>query len=340
MLVWLLSTALLTLCAGGCTRDDDAHAHLIQIDAVEQRGAQAGQLLVRGEGMPTGMRGEARLLGTLFAPGLEPRAIDARLPCRALGKTEAMVELSDVLDARDASVEGPFSGRVELRFGDQARGRVVGRRDHVLVRLGRTPSLEQQFAQRKRAQAFQRSLGVRALLLGDDGLSVAELAPDGPAARAGLAAGDVVTQLMDRPIQLPRDFVSAGDESSMQIDILRGPKRTPHRLRIALAESAGQTTLLGLGLALGACLGLWLCAAAPRETLWAPRRREYWLALCLLASLVLLAHLLLAAAPPSACVLGRAAIAGTLAGAFAMCCRRLLRPTSRTARDPALAPLL
>jgi hypothetical protein len=350
-LAWLLALALYV----GCGREDDAHAHLIQIDTVEQRWGDSGQLLVRGEGMPQGMRGEARLVGTLFAPGREARAIDARLPCRALGKTEVLVELEAVLqpegvDARGSApeqpggvvLEGPFSGRVELRFGTHDAGRVVGRLDNILVRLGRPPSLEQQFAERKRTQAFQRSLGVRALLLSDDGLSVAELEPEGPAARAGVFVGDIVTRLMDRPLQLPRDFVAVGDVSDVQLDLLRGPNRTPQRRHILIAKAnpAGDPTLLGLGLTLGASLGLWLCMALPREKLWAPRRREYWLALCLIGSLTWLSHLLLAAAPAALSVLGRAALAGMLCGAFAMCCRRLLRPTSRTTRDPALAPLV
>lgn len=325
--------------ASGCARDD-ASAHLIRIHAVEQRLEEPERLIVLGEGMPEGMRGEARLSGVLFTADHGQQALDVRAPCRALGKTEVAIELDAVpeLSAR----EGPFSGRVELRFGQSAEQRVVGRLDGVLARLGRAPSLAQQFAELKKAQAFQRSLGVSALLLGDDGLSVAELEPEGPAARAGLNVGDVLTEVAGRPVQLPRDFVAESAASVVDIAVRRGPTRQALRLRVLREPPAPPhlDAVLALGFCLGLGLGALLLSATPSARLWAPRRREYWLSLCLAASLGALAFVLLDLAPLVPRELGRATLAGAVAGALAMCCRRLLRPTSRTKRAPVLSPLL
>jgi hypothetical protein len=323
----------------GCT-PDDASAHLIHIQGIEQRLDEPERLIVRGEGMPEGMRGEARLSGVLFTSDLGPQPIDVRAPCRALGKTEVAVELTTVpeLSAR----EGPFSGRVELRFGRSLEQRVVGRLDGVRARLGRAPSLAEQFAELKRAQAFQRSLGVHALLLGDDGLSVAELDPEGPAARAGLSVGDVVIEVAGRPAQLPRDFIGDSSAREVELAVRRGPTRDALRVRVQREPAAPPhlQAVAALGFALGLGLGALLLAALPTQRLWAPRRREYWLSLCLVGSLGALAFVLLDLAPLVPRELGRGLFGGLLAGALVMCCRRLLAPTSRTKRAPLLSPLL
>jgi hypothetical protein len=323
----------------GCARDD-ASAHLIHIQGIEQRLDEPDRLIVRGEGMPEGMRGEARLSGTLFTAEKGPQTIDVRAPCRALGKTEVAVELEAVpeLNAR----EGPFSGRLELRFGRSAEQRVVGHLDGVRARLGRAPSLAEQFAELKRAQTFQRSLGVKALLSGDDGLSVAELDADGPAANAGLNVGDAVTEVAGRPVQLPRDFIGDNAARDVELAVRRGPAREMLRLRVQREPPAPPhlSAVVALGLALGLGLGALLLAAVPRPRLWAPRQREYWLSLCLANTLGALAFMLLDLAPLVPRALGRSLLAGALAGALVMCCRRLLEPTSRTKRAPLLSPLL
>jgi hypothetical protein len=336
---WMALGAIATLLAA-CSPAEGARAHLIRIDAVEQRWDQTQQLFARGAGMPRGMRGEARLSGLVFLPGQSATAIDARVPCRALDESLVAIEVEDAL--REVEGDGTFEGRLELQFGAQASGRVVGRLEQVRARLGRRPTLEQEFRARQHAQSFQRALGLHELLLGDDGVSVAELDADGPAARAGLARQDVVTRIAGRPVQLPRDLIAPPETFAFDIELQRGPLHTRHVVHVALPpdQLPQRAALYGLGFALGASLSVLGCGTLPRSRLWAPRRREYWLTLCSLVCVWLIGLLLCDMLAPALAVLSRASLLGLLAGGTLVCCYRLLVPTSRTTRDADLAPLV
>ncbi|HEX6241409.1 MAG TPA: hypothetical protein VFZ61_10965 [Polyangiales bacterium] len=333
---WLALIAALA----GCSRESAGRADLVRIDGVEQRWDRVDQLIARGEGMPQGERGEARLVGLVFLPERPPRALDARVPCRALDKNRVAVDLAPL--ARELSTDAPFEGRLTLEFGSRTDARLAGTRDQVVARLGRAGDLGREFGARQRAQAFQRELGIRALVLGDEGVSVAELDPKGAAARGGLALHDRVLRVGDGPVQLPRDVVAQREAGEVLLTVQRGTAHTRHTLRVRWTEelTAGRETLWGLGLGLGAALSSLFFATRSNRWLWAPRRKEYYLALCLSLSLWLLALMLCAALPATLASLGQASLVGLVLGYLSVCCSRLLRRTSRTTSSADLAPLV
>jgi hypothetical protein len=315
-------------------------AALIRVDRVEQALERSDELLLRGDGFPPGMRGEAQLRGTLYPVGRPPVAIELRAPCRALGAQKARVEL-DALPGQLAG-EGPFEGSVEVRFGSHDDAQLVGRSEGALFRLGATPHIEEQFAASQRAQHFQRAIGIEALEQSEAGLRVSEIARGSAAAKAGLMQQDVVLRMDGRPIQLGRDLVRLADESELSLEV-RGA-RDPGTRIVRVASRAGDerplVALTALALLLGVGLGAVLATALPGHLLWAPRRREYWLLSCCALCCVWLGALIVRDLDPLLPRMCKALLFGAVSAGSIVYLRRRLNPTLRTERDPYLAPLL
>lgn len=335
-----LAIILLTLSLSGCA-DDAALAHLIQIRDVAQTWEQPAELSLHGEGFPHGARGEALLTGTLFAVGSPPQRVTLHLPCRALSSGRALVELSasEMAGLR----EGPFEGQLEVRFGVLSAARLVGRAQHVTFRVGHLPSaLDQRFLLRQRAQAFQRSIGIGALEMGERGASISQLLTEGPALAAGLQVGDTIVRLDGAPVQLPVDVLAHGPRAGVELTVQRSGEASTRLINLQGSRSVRSLPwLVGmlcavLGVSLGATVGGLLRPGA----LWAPRRREYWLLLVSCGSLLLLAWLVLDSVDPVLRELIGPFAAGFVLAVLAVYLLRRARPTLRTTRDPALAPLL
>lgn len=330
----------LVISLAGCA-SDEALAHLIEIRGLTQTWENPNQLQLHGEGFPHGVRGEAILIGTLFAVGASPRPLTLRAPCRALSATHALVELG----ASEAAAldEGPFEGKLELRFGALASARLVGKAENVTLRVGSQPgALDRRFALRQRAQHFQRSLGITALELTEAGVVVSQLAAEGAARAAGLRVGDTVRRLDGAPVQLPGDLLGRGLRPGVELTVKRSGEPGLLSLKLQGAQAAQSLPWLAsllcaaFGAAIGATLG---CALRP-TMLWAPRRREYWLGVVSWSSLALIAAVLLDGVDPMLRELLRPFAYAFVSASGGMCLLRRLRPTLRTGRDPALAPLL
>lgn len=336
----LLAVVALLVPFAGCA-GDEALAHLIQIHEVAQTWEQPSELSLRGEGFPHGVRGEAVLNGTLFAVGGAGERITLRVPCRALSSSQALVELSES-DAV-ALREGPFEGTLEVRFGALSSARLVGRASHVLIRLGTLPTaLDQRFALRQRAQAFQRGLGITALELGERGVSVSQLDAAGSAAAAGLTLGDSIVRVDGAPVQLPIDVLGRALRNGSELTVQRSGERSTLLLTVhgARSRSALPWFVSLMCAVFGAALAVSIGAGVRSDMLWAPRRREYWLMVVSCGSLSMLALLLLDGLDPLLRELLRPSGYGFLLAVAAVCLCRRLRPTVRTGKDPALAPLL
>lgn len=315
-------------------------AALIRVDAVEQASERASELMLRGDGFPPGMRGEAELRGTLYPVGGAPVAIELSAPCRALGPQKARVEL-DALAAQIPG-EGPFEGSVALRFGAHGGSQLVGRTERALFRLGAAPRIEEQFAASQRAQLFQRMLGIAALEQSEAGLRVTELRQGSAAANAGLMPEDVVLRMDGRPILLGRDLVRPAEESDLSLEVRGARDRSARVLHLVsrAPEERPTRALRVLALLLGAGLGLVLATGLPARWLWAPRRREYWLTACCALSVGWLGALIVRDLDPLLPRMGEAFLFGAVGAGSIVYLRRRFSPTLRTKRDPNLAPLL
>jgi putative serine protease PepD len=89
------------------------------------------------------------------------------------------------------------------------------------------------------------SLGIRAVTVTDQqgqpvGAGVAAVDPNGPAARAGLQAGDLITQVDDTQVRTAQDLQSAVATNQpgavIRLTITRPPTAEPHTLTITLGE--------------------------------------------------------------------------------------------------------
>jgi hypothetical protein len=335
-LFWLAFTMPLL----GCS-EHTAIAHLIRISSVQQIWEQPNQLSLRGEGFPPGMRGEALLDGTLFAPGAAPQVHRLRVPCRALSSTQALVDLK--VPAVSSLPEGPFSGALEVSFGAQPDARLVGRVERTLFRLaGGQSQLQVQFALSRRAQDFQHALGITALELSEHGPVVSELAAGGASQHAGLSVGDAIVRLNGAPVQLPVDVLPRGELALVELEVRRPREASLQVLRIALDSPGGpldfQLWVLccGLGASLTALAAKGL-RALPRAK---PKRKEFWLACSSALCLGMVCMFVLESTAPSIRDACQALACGALVSCLGVYLLRRARRTLRTARDPALTPFL
>lgn len=334
-----LGLLALALCGAACAvspRD----AQLIRIDGVEQVLERSDELILRGEGFPPGMRGTARLRGALYPAGRAPLAVDLRATCRALGPRAARVELAAA--SAELSAEGPFEGKIEVRFGTQDDAQLFGEGSHALFRLGKVPEIEQQFAQSQRAEHFQRKLGIAGLEQGEGGLEVVELTPHSPADAAGLSLHDAVLRVDGRPLQLSRDLIALDDAREVLLEVRHAREGATRVIRIETAnkDRSPELLLLALALCLGLGLGVVLASALPSHVLWAPRSREYWLLLCCAVCIVGVGALIVRDVDPLLSRMCGALLIGAAGATTCVYLRRRVSPTLRTGKDPDLAPLL
>lgn len=150
---------------------------------------------------------------------------------------------ADLLRAlRDHGPDAPLELRV-LRDGAETTLTVPPERLPRLRRLRRAPA-EQRPSAPENAPA-RPWLGVY-LAPADGGVRIEEVVPDGPAARAGLQAGDVVLEIDGRTVESPEALVGAiagrapGD--AVRLRVLRGGERIDLTVRLGARTDTGAPT--------------------------------------------------------------------------------------------------
>ncbi len=127
----------------------------------------------------------------------------------------------------------PQAGAVALGFAIPAATAV-----DVAEQLQRTGRVQHAFAGLVPAP-ITPEIASRLGLPSTDGVIVAEVTPNGPAARAGLSAGDVITAVDGQPTRRPEDLLAAirarrpGDTMTVTV---RQPGRGDQDVRLTLAE--------------------------------------------------------------------------------------------------------
>lgn len=154
----------------------------------------------------------------------------------------------------DTAIYSPSGGSVGIGFAipsNVARGVVAQLREHGKVERGWLG-----VAMQPVTPALAKALGIQAA----EGVLVDTVTPDSPAARAGLAQGDVITALNGKQIASPRDlaFAVAGTPAgeTVKMSVLRQGHETgldvtigtEHARKLASAEERNEHPRLGLAL--------------------------------------------------------------------------------------------
>lgn len=257
----ILSLILLAGCAPEATPD------LIEVERLEPTSVEAGtELRITGLGFAERQAGTLRLIGTLFAPGRSPRAVDWSVSISP--ETRALVTLrvqERHLDEWLGAVRhATFHGKAQLQFAPRLPGRPTLRGEHEGVTLNLFTS---RAASEPDAQAFTRYLGLEL----STGLVVQAAAPGRPAALADVRVGDRLVALDGVDLDKHSDFVPAPHLRQSTLKLVRPGEAHAQELSLdrgdfQLLDGGLLRQVLACGLGLG--LALLLAARPPRSLLW------------------------------------------------------------------------
>lgn len=267
------AAVLLLMCAllSGCARE--AAPDLVDIHHVEPSTLEAGsELRVTGLGFAERHGGTLRLVGTVFAPGRSPRALDWSTPVHPEARSLLVLPLKErhIAELLDGARHATFRGQLRLEFAPTLPGRPVLRGEHALS-LNVFGASE---GSTKDAEAFLQHLGMKL----SPSFAVQELAPGGAALTAGLELGDRLLSLDGVDLDKLSDFVPAPHISASTI----GFRRPPHTQTFEVAIARDDFQLLdqallrqALACALGLGCAMLLIARPPRVLVWlmGPKRR-------------------------------------------------------------------
>jgi len=267
--VWVLFLLLAVL--SGCAHE--AAPDLVDIHQVEPSTLEAGsELRITGLGFAERHGGTLRLVGTLFAPGRSPRALDWSVSVHPEARSLLVLPLKErhIAELLDGARHGTFRGQLQLEFSPTLPGRPILRGEHELT-LNVFASSE---VDTKDAVAFLDHLGMKL----SPTFTVQELSPSGAAKSAGLELGDRVLSLDGVDLDKLSDFVPAPHISASTLNF----RRPPHAPTFEVAIARDDFQLLdqallrqALACALGLGCAMLLIARPPRVLLWlmGPKRR-------------------------------------------------------------------
>jgi hypothetical protein len=189
-----LGALLICLVLGGCA--PDRAADLLSVGAVGPAWIEPGvEVWLTGEGLPVGRTPRVRFRGRVHQPGMAPRVVEVQAEGQVVSAERIRLVVSERL-VRAMGGRGTFEGHVRVELdGAPGFGVVFGSTPEVSLDFAATgrDALADDMARARDARAWLREVGVT---LDEDahaeGLAVAEVTPDGPAAAAGVRGGDVL----------------------------------------------------------------------------------------------------------------------------------------------------
>lgn len=267
-----------------CSRRDDLA--LLQITSVETVHRDGTEVLrLHGQGLPLGRGGVATWTGTLRRPSLPSRGVVAHTVGRVVAMEVFEVPLTD--DVMTAFLGGgTFEGTVQVAFDARVGGAsIVGSLDEVRVwvRPNAQPAIASTLARQRRVHALATFAG---MLLSDEettggGVRVSEVNPTGPAARAGVLAGDVIVEVDDAFVDGLIDLLPQQDADRMQLRMRRPGEVASVSAWLSLGGFENQPPRADLWLALavllfafGSMIAFGPSTRASRQTL--ERVRQAW----------------------------------------------------------------
>jgi hypothetical protein len=237
------------------TTPTDNQAQATRIEAQSSRGEQrTGAESPRGEQRTSqaflGIRGEPvadRPTGVLI------RALDPNGPASQAGLRNGDI-ITAVGDKKVREFETLVNALAQHKPGDKVTlyFRRDGKDQNLEVTLGQRPAQPQNEAAVPQATRPTAFLGVAAMPLtteeknrlgvtADNGAVIMEVAPNTPAAKAGLARDDVITAVNDQPItnpmQLRQAVQKAGPGKDVTIKALRGTETKEFKARLEEAPA-------------------------------------------------------------------------------------------------------
>jgi PDZ domain-containing protein len=227
--------------AAGCERRT-LGAGLLDVTGVESGVLERGDTLrIVGAGFPAGRDGEVLLRGMLRAPGAAPRPVRMSLPGHARSAERVELLLDEQAHAALGG-RGSFDGSLELRFAAaRAQGDVIGRLERVQLDLLQTSDQDAREDQALRERALD--IVTRAGITLEDadtlhGLSVASVAPESSAQRAGLRAGDVITTAAGVRVHALSDLAPVANAGSLALSVRRSDVGAPLLLTLPLVAAS------------------------------------------------------------------------------------------------------
>lgn len=277
--VFRLILASLLILGSGCARR--AVPDLLEIDHIGPSTLESGtEVTISGNGFPEGRSGTLRLEGRLHTPARRARSVAWSFPLVADSQGELTFQLRgrDLDERLEGAAHATFRGDARVEFEPSKKGRPPlsgSKQDLVLDFFGssRTQSLD---------ETFTAYLGIKV----DDELQLADVAPNGIAARAGLQVNDTLLVLDGVRLDSARDLLPEAASYTSTLEARRPDevgristvldRRDYQHLDGAMAYRA-LATLGGILVAL-----LWM-ARPPRFVLWLfekkspAKQRRAWL---------------------------------------------------------------
>ncbi len=270
---WLAFLCCAVSSLGACARVSTSD-RLLSLSSFELA-PENSLLTVHGEGLPPARVCSLTVEGTLYEAGRPARPFRGSAECRAISERSLM---ASVAAWRPTSGSARVEGTLHVAFADdQQRLELRSTLPNVRLRLDakERPDPARALSEAKEARTFQRALGISEVEAGPLGLVLTALRDDGPAALAGLRAGDVVTRMNGAPIELASDFRAQPGLPSTQLEFLRAQRTSPQRVEILHDNRRSQAIpgaswLAGL---LGAALA-WLLPWARGQSVGGKGRRK------------------------------------------------------------------
>lgn len=231
----LAKLGFLLALVGGCQPRDSAPDLLRVLDVAPREIEVGDRLEVIGTNLPTGDAREATITlhGTLHRPGEAPIADQtivvgkARLTTERVSANVTEALITRVCGQGDDASHTTFHGEVTVTLDTRLDGALPVAGSVKNVTLDARPKAPRRAVALGRQADGKRTLEFLGLAVSEEastanGLAIAAVRPDSPAARAKIAAGDVITNFDGVTVTSITDMIPSGSEREPILTVRRG----------------------------------------------------------------------------------------------------------------------